>query len=241
MLYGAGMVLFLLNWPVNAANNTAKDIGPLAYNSMFQDSTKVVQQVTKLINLCKNLSNGFWMELPKKGAAPGVLVVRTYDAPFNALKKTLTSPKQENIFKSTLFHYSRDLEPSTLLDFLNKPNRILRFLSKQDVYGKYGTRFRYAMHSEFVKSPGWLMERDILDGNAQRIKGLAGDLQFLAYFTIISSLSPDKTLRIVATWNDAGGNIPLIGNIRAKPEDIREGIEKGYKDVADYLRATTIN
>jgi hypothetical protein len=121
-------------------------------------------------------------------------------------------------------------------EFIKYPQGKLQFISGHEVNGKFLTRFTYRMRSELVKSPKWIFEREWTLNGGQQTRGFGGYINNISYFTILVPMSADRTRRIIASWSDVGGDLPVTGKIKAKPQDIIDGIYAGDKDVREYFK-----
>lgn len=232
------ILLALLGLAIAAAFGASSDttvIRNMSSSLMFNPEMNL-SQVETLIELCRSKDSGFTCEMDTRGNIVGAFAVLDYPLPLDKLRETITTSNKAQIFKSAIYKYSRDLPPAKMDEFVNARQGKLRFISNHEVNGKFLTRFTYRMQSELVKSPSWIFEREWTLGGGRQTRGAGGYIDNISYFTILVPVSSDSTRRIIASWSDVGGDLPVTGKIKAKPQDIIEGIYLGDKDVRAYFK-----
>jgi hypothetical protein len=232
MFVGLGVVVSaVMGWSAPAG-----DIGQLAYDITFAQGTPALPTVEQFVKLAGQEPHLAKLPLPKKGDILGGLMVFKYRTGLETLAQTMITKNKSAIYKSTIFDYRNSLTDQQIISFLKQEIGELNFVSYYKVYGKYGTRFSYSMQTSIIKQHDWIMEREWTQGEAEEIRGIGGYIKELCYTILVARTGPDCTIRAVASWSDAGGDIPLVGKITPSYNDIYEGIITGYKDVLNYLR-----
>jgi hypothetical protein len=195
-----------------------------------------LSQVDKLVEVCRKQYPGLTCEMDSQGKAIGAFAILDYPLSLDKLRETITTGNKAQIFKSSIYKYSRDLPPEKMDAFIKEPQGKVRFISKHEVNGIFLTRFAYRMRSELIKCPGWTLEREWTLGGGQQTRGIGGYIDSISYFTILVPISANCTRRIIASWSDVGGDLPGTGKIKAKPKDIIDGIYVVDKDIRGYFK-----
>ena len=204
---------------------------PIMFNPELDQS-----QVDTLVDLCRRQEPGLTCEMDTRGNAIGAFAILDYPLSLDKLRETVTASDKAQIFKSAIYKYSRNLPQGKMDEFIRDPEGKVRFISNHEVNGKFLTRFTYRMRSELVKTPKWIFEREWTLGGGQQTRGVGGYINNISYFTILVPMSSDRTRRIIASWSDVGGDLPVTGKIKAKTQDIIDGIYVGDKDVREYFK-----
>lgn len=212
--------------------DSIKSIGYTIENSKFLDSISI----KKLITLCRNKPQGFKCDMPLYNNAAGALKIYEYSVPFDKFTETITTETKQNIFTSTICSYKRIISQEKMKEFIKNGKDILRFVSYYEISGKFGTRFTYTMDGELMPNKNFIIEKEIMRPGAKRTAGIAGYINTTRYFTILTPIDANHTRRIIASWNDAGGNIPIVGNIKADPNEIADGMDRGNMDIITYYK-----
>ena len=215
-----------------AAAETIQSVGYALGKDAAPDSFKI----KKLIALCADKKAPFKCDMPQLGAAAGALAIYEYPLPLNIMTGIMTTESKHQIFKSTIYAYHRNLSPAAMEVFLKNGKGVLRFASDHEVVCILKTRFAYTMDGELMHGSGFAFERETTRPGARRISGLGGHINSIKYYTILIALDAGHTRRIVANWSDAGGDIPVVGKIRATPKQINEGMDKGNEDIIEYFK-----
>ena len=219
----------------SAPQQKKKEIRSLSFSLMFNPELNLTQ-VDSLVDICRKKDPGFTNEMDSRGNAIGVFAILDYPLSLEKLQETIITSNKAQIFKSSIYKYSCDLPAAKMDEFIKDTQGNLRFVSTHEVNGKYLTRFIYCMQSELVKSPRWILEREWTIGGGQQTRGVGGYIDNISYFTILVPLSANCSRRIIGSWSDVGGDLPVTGKIKAKPQDIIDGIYMGDKDVREYFK-----
>ncbi len=206
----------------------------LADSMMFgQLGDSVVQ---RFIALFESLSFESSYRLNTHDSAIGILKAFIFPESFNQILKLVSTSEKKKIFKRTILDYQRDADSVGVNRFFKEGGGSFEFNAQVVVKSFYGTQFQYISHTRWIKNKNWFIERQQMVGEGQQVRGVWGYLKQLYFFTLIyNPVTSHKTVRIVATWTQAGGKIPLVGSIETRYENIVEGIEKGHLDILDFL------
>jgi len=210
-----------------------ESIGAVAYSIMF-DSNLRADEIESIIRLCEKENGNFARKLPGHGESIGLLDVREFAVPLERMQETILALQKERIFRTSTRLYRRSISLEQARTFFRKSAGKIRFKSYREVNSKFNSQFAYSTQSQWVKSRNWILEKETMLPGAKQIRGAGGHIENMDYFSIIAA-TKGRTLRITASWLNAGCKLPIVGRVKVKHENMIKSVNVQNRDIQKYF------